>query len=359
MSLRDFLYNKTGQYWLAQVLGWGGYFTLVYFVNDKLQEDDLWINLLAGVFVLRILITHAFRWVVIRFNWFRYKPAGILWRTVLACMVMGSVDTILGFILNDTLTLPEPFDWEEVTVRVVILDSFVSSIFFAMWSAIYFAFHYVGKSRQEEIKNIQFEASKTEIELKNLKAQLNPHFMFNSMNSIRALVDEEPDRAKFAITQLSSILRNTLLMGKSKTVSIKDELSVVKDYLSLEGIRYEERLKVEYAVQDEVLGCEIPPMMIQTLVENAIKHGISKLPAGGNLLVSIGADADRIEVIVENSGTLQSANPETGIGLRNTIKRLDLLYGNDSEFSIKSITDKVITKFSFPKVTVDEGYRNR
>ncbi len=285
--------------------------------------------------------------VIVGFNWFKFKPLNVLWRVVIACILISSIDILvdLGY---ERLLLEEELHTKRET-RPILLGIIIKSLFYFMWSAIYFAFHYIGKSRAEEIKNIQLEASKTEIELKNLKAQLNPHFMFNSMNSIRALVDENPVQAKYAITQLSSILRNTLLMGKSKIVPIKDELAVVKDYLSLEGIRYEERLKVNYKIDERLMNCEIPPMMMQTLVENAIKHGISKLPNGGNLDITIQEQVDRVEVLIVNSGTIQSENPETGIGLRNTIKRLDLLYGAESEFSIRSGEHKVTTRFIYPK----------
>ncbi len=347
MSWSTLLYNKKVQYWIAQIFGWAAYYVLVYFSQSTLQESENLVPFLVTIYIASILLTHLLRFVIIRFNWFRFKPVHVLWRVVIACLLLAFVDEWYDNIMFD-LIIEEEFH-SELSNRAFLLNVIIASIFLFMWSALYFAFHYIGKSRAEEIKNIQLEASKTEIELKNLKAQLNPHFMFNSMNSIRALVDENPVQAKFAITQLSSILRNTLLMGKSKIVPIKDELAVVKDYLSLEAIRYEERLKVNYNIDEHLLDCEIPPMMMQTLVENAIKHGISKLPDGGDLDITIQENTDKIEVSIVNSGYIQSENPETGIGLRNTIKRLDLLYGADSEFNIRSGAGKVTTRFIYPK----------
>src|SRR5690606_38237133 len=125
------------------------------------------------------------------------------------------------------------------------------------------------------------QAVKNEIELNRLISQLNPHFVFNSMNSIRALIDEDPKLAKQAVTELSNVLRNFLLMGKKTMVAFSEELKMVKDYLSLEKIRFEEKLQIIIKVDDDCMNFLVPPLMIQTLVENGIKHGTSKLPEGG------------------------------------------------------------------------------
>jgi LytS/YehU family sensor histidine kinase len=115
-----------------------------------------------------------------------------------------------------------------------------------------------------------------ELELQTIKAHINPHFIFNSLNSIRALVDENPERARKAVTELSNILRSSLQSDKMETVSLQKELSIVKDYLALEYMRFEDRLKIVYDIDEDTLDRPVPPMMLQTLVENAIKHGISK-----------------------------------------------------------------------------------
>lgn len=348
MSLGNIVNNKRGQYWLAQFTGWGAYFTLVYFSNQALQEKEYAFTFLGLLMMISIGLTHTVRYIIIKTDWFKNKPAGIVVRVFIASIIAASIYDFLANALED---LFDPaFKWGDLKLKQTILGIIITSIFHFMWHAIYFAYHYIGKSRDEEIKNIQLEASKTEIELKNLKSQLNPHFMFNSMNSIRALIDEDPNRAKFAVTQLSSILRNTLLMGKNKIVSLQEEVSVVKDYLSLEGIRYEERLQVTYSIDETLLDCEVPPMMIQTLVENSIKHGIAKLPQGGQLKIVIQPlGKDKIEVVVENSGALLDNMPKTGIGLGNTNKRLNLLYGDAGQFNIWGKEGTVISRFEYPR----------
>jgi LytS/YehU family sensor histidine kinase len=168
------------------------------------------------------------------------------------------------------------------------------------------------------------------------------------MNSIRALIDENPLKAKEAITKLSGILRATLLLDKGKEISLKDELNLVKDYLKLEHIRFEDRLTYEFKISDEVLNYKIPPFIIQTQVENAIKHGISKLPGDGFILIEA-FERNKILIIkVINSGKLNLEKSLTGLGFKNSEQRLLLLYGNDGKINIKEIENRVIVDINIP-----------
>jgi LytS/YehU family sensor histidine kinase len=200
-----------------------------------------------------------------------------------------------------------------------------------------------------------------ELELKTIKAHINPHFIFNSLNSIRALVDENPERARKAITELSNILRSSMQVEKSETVTLEKELYIVKDYLALENMRFEDRLKIEYQVDEDTLAQLVPPMMLQTLVENAIKHGISKQINGGVVRV-ISAFKDHYhELAVQNTGRLNGAingenhavvdggSVELGFGLSSTNDRLSLLYGNKAKFEIRQATPTLVeAKVSIP-----------
>src|SRR5690606_29628076 len=174
--------------------------------------------------------------------------------------------------------------------------------------------------------SLRFQAANNEIKLNQLRNQLNPHFIFNALNSVRALVDEDPQKAKSAITQLSNILRYSLVMDKHQTIDFADEITTVFDYLNLESIRFEERLSVNYEIEEDAYDYKIPPMMLQTIVENAIKHGISNLMKGGTIEIhcSIGL-SDDLYIQVKNSGQLKS-NPVdskdgSGHGIPNTIQR--------------------------------------
>ena len=195
------------------------------------------------------------------------------------------------------------------------------------------------------------EASVREIELNNLKSQLNPHFIFNALNSIRALVDENPGKSKEAINQLANILRNSLTTGKRGLTKFEDELKIVKDYLGLESIRFEERLQTQFEIDPESRDFLVPPLMIQTLVENGIKHGIAKLTAGGVIHMKASVHNDRLTIQVRNSGHYHngSTSMSGGLGLENTRQRLKLIYGDKASFRILPESDTfVLTEIEIP-----------
>ncbi len=182
-----------------------------------------------------------------------------------------------------------------------------------------------------------------EVELSNLKAQLNPHFIFNALNSIRALVDEDPLKSKESITQLSHILRNSLLTDRKKLIPFSEELKTVMDYLSLESIRYEERLKTKIDIDKNSGKFMVPPLMLQTLVENGIKHGISNLKEGGEISISSKMFGKHLQLQIRNSGQLSNSFSEgKGFGIDNTRKRLNLIFGDSASFEIKNDTNKTV-----------------
>jgi two-component system LytT family sensor kinase len=187
--------------------------------------------------------------------------------------------------------------------------------------------------------------------LKTLKSQLNPHFMFNALNSIRALIEEDPQSAQTAVTKLSNILRYSLKMERIETVPLEDEMKAVSDYLSLEKIRFEERLKFEIEISPDSLNIEIPPMMIQTLVENGIKHGISKRTGGGEISICSSIKDSTLHIKIKNNGQIEDEvlKHSKGFGISNTKHRLNLLYGEKASFTIKNDPgDKVHAEIVIP-----------
>jgi two-component system, LytTR family, sensor kinase len=214
---------------------------------------------------------------------------------------------------------------------------FTFFILTALWLLIYMAWHYVDKNRKDQLDKLRLEGVVKSLELKTIKSHINPHFIFNALNSIRALVDENPARARTAITELSNILRSSLQAEKLETVPLEQELDIVQDYLALEQMRFEERLKVEMHIDPDTLAQPIPPMMLQNLVENAIKHGISKDVHGGIIIIRSYFKDDHHELVVQNTGNLQSLKMDasSGFGLRSTQDRLNLLYQQKAHFEIE------------------------
>ena len=192
------------------------------------------------------------------------------------------------------------------------------------------------------LDTLKLESLVKELELKTIKAHITPHFIFNSLNSIRALVDENPQRARKAVTELSNILRSSMQTEKMETVPLEKELHIIKDYLALENMRFEDRLKVEYDIDEDTLDQPVPPMMLQTLVENAIKHGISQQINGGVIKLISDFKGDYHELVVQNTGQLNGSVNTEGFGIPSTTNRLNLLYGDKASFAIKQINGSLV-----------------
>ncbi len=227
-------------------------------------------------------------------------------------------------------------------------DIIFTFILIALWLLLYMIWHYLERNRKDEVDRLNLEKTVKELELKTIKSHINPHFIFNSLNSIRALVDENPKRARTAITELSNILRSSLQVEKMETVPLHKELDIVKDYLALEQMRFEERLRVEMEIDEDTLEQRVPPMMLQTLVENAIKHGISKRINGGTVKIISRFTEKDFELIVQNSGTLEKKNEE-GFGFKSTRDRLKFLCNGNAYFKVEEIAgSKVQSKIVMP-----------
>lgn len=227
-------------------------------------------------------------------------------------------------------------------------DIIFTFILIALWLLLYMIWHYLERNRKDEIDRLNLEKTVKDLELKTIKSHINPHFIFNSLNSIRALVDENPKRARTAITELSNILRSSLQVEKLETVPLQKELNIVKDYLALEQMRFEERLKVEMEIDEDTLEQPIPPMMLQTLAENAIKHGISKRINGGSIKIISRFKDNNFELIVQNTGNLVDKTTE-GFGFKSTRDRLKFLCNGNAYFKVEEIEPaKVQSKIVIP-----------
>jgi len=277
--------------------------------------------------VVGIALTHAYRYLILQFRILKLKIVYQLFFIAVSSLMLSVIFCVAGSVFF-VLSLEE------------VINGIVPFLF---WSIIYFGFHYLENYKKTEIQNLRWEAASKDIELNKLKSQLNPHFMFNSMNSIRALIDENPAKAKEAVTQLSNILRNTLLMNKNKEIVLEEELRIVKDYLDLEQIRYEERLRYEMEIDPSSVTKLVPPLIIQAQVENAIKHGISKIPGGGVVKVKTKLEDNNLLLEVKNTGSLSNEKSDTGFGFANSKQRLDLLYGGKASIEITEENSNEVT----------------
>ena len=292
---------------------------------------------------LGIPITHIMRNIIIKRNWLILPIEKIVPRLFI-CIVIASFIYSLSLLTFFALfNLSETDPKKNVAfINMLVLRTFDSSLILMVWVLIYYVYHFFQKNKKQEVDTFRLQSLVKELELKTIKSHINPHFIFNSLNSIRALVDENPQRARRAITELSNILRSSMQTEKMETVPLEQELNIVKDYLALEQMRFEERLKVQFDIDEDTLCQPIPPMMLQTLAENAIKHGISKQVNGGMVTIISDFVDDHHEIIIRNSGFLNGRAGQMGFGLQSTQDRLNLLFGTKATFEIKDIPGNMV-----------------
>jgi two-component system LytT family sensor kinase len=339
--------KKIWMYWIAQIVGWGLFTVLVfalYMTSGKVLITKSFICLNILSFGLSLGISHVLRIIVIKFDWLRLNLWNLIWRSFLSAIILSCIYEFFDYFVSDLFVIDyyvTPLENNDYTISNFLGSIFLNSILFSLWLSFYYTYLFIEKSRNQEIKNLLLEASRNEIELKNLREQINPHFLFNSLNSIKALVEINKYEAKDAITKLSNLLRKSIQLSKNKLILIREELEIVETYINLEKIRFEERIQSTFNVDPNALNCKIPPLMIQTLVENAIKHGLSKSINGGILELIIKKKENNVFIFIKNTGNLGLLDESEGIGIQNTKKRLDILFGEESKFKIAQKGDFV------------------
>ncbi len=335
-------------YWATQLAGWALYLSVFSFLSYLEKGTTGRFDVALGQYFIGIAVSHAMRGIIIRNKWLEKSIGFTLPRLILAALLLGLAAFCAETIVHTAIVRPlDPYTyWTSLDHFGRIINW---TLLLSIWSFVYFAYIYFIRHRRDEIRNLRLETANRENQLNTLRAQLNPHFMFNALNSIRALVDEDPEQAKRSITQLSAILRNAMATVKRRTVPLGEEIDIVKAYLALEAIRFEERLRVQFALEEGTERELVPPMLLQTLVENAVRHGVAKLPQGGDLRISVHRGLDNMVLSVSNSGHYQPGTINgTGIGLRNTRKRLDMIYGGQARIHIENRDGMVVTEVEIP-----------
>jgi two-component sensor histidine kinase len=297
--------------------------------------------ILVMIMLQGLLLTHYSRLAIQRWGWKQLGWAALLPRVAAMSTVMSMIWSLVGFGYVYAV-LGEPWKAKFAPAFVITTATINGVLLFTGWFCVYFIYHAFERLRRMQLDQLQLAASVKEAELRALKSQVNPHFLFNSLNSLRALIDEDAPRARESVTRLANMLRYSLQSGQQETVSLEEEIRIVEDYLALEQIRHEDRLRVRWAVTDEARSRAVPPMLLQTLVENAVKYGISTRREGGEVAISADIESDHLHIAVSNPGDLAStpsavaarAGSSTGVGLRNASERLKLLFGDRARLTL-------------------------
>jgi signal transduction histidine kinase len=340
--------KRSHVYWLCQILGWSahgvvnGIFAFLAGVGlPRASAISVWG---AGA---AILCSHIFRGWMRRRNWLKFTPLEALPRVFLASIVVGLAITALvtagwPIVFGMAALKSSGYGW-------IFPAIFIWSVTVFLWSVIYFGVHYFGSYQTSEMENLHLAVIAKDAQLRVLLAQVNPHFIFNCLNSLRALIIEDPPRAQSMVTELASMLRYSLQSGKTEAVSLETELEAVSAYLKLEAIRLEERLRIKIDMDPKSLETRIPPMLLQTLVENGVKHGVARLAQGGEIRIGSEMRNDELKIRVENSGQLAESSGTTRVGLENIRQRLQLLYGDAASLVLRNQNaDFVIAEVSIP-----------
>lgn len=349
LSVVLYLMDAKRFYWPAQFLGWTAYcslLTLSVYNKNPDSITSLFLFNVAVALVSGILITHLQRLVFIRLGWLDLRLPKLLPRVLLSSLLSAMAISMIDIVADHYLGIHDYHKSNFITGTIIGILAVLFLVLF--WNAIYFTFHFFQRSRVQEISNLELMASNRESELKNLRSQLNPHFLFNSLNSIRALVDIDPKKAKVSVTTLSNLLRNSLEFGKENLVTLEKELELAKSYLDLEKIRFEERLEVDWKLTPGLENFEIPPFTLQMLIENAIKHGISHLKDGGVVEIAAYEKDNNVVLEVKNSGSLEKIT-DLGVGVQNIKKRLNLQYGEGAVFTLLEEEGKVVARIKFSR----------
>jgi sensor histidine kinase YesM len=323
------------RYWYCQLAGWGIWFCIYSSTLLLSPRRTIPVAAVAFMALSGLGASHVLRLVVRRRGYMALPPGSLVPRLLALILMLAAALT--GLNLLAMLYAFRVFTWSQTSLVGYVFTYGTWSALLSGWVAIYVAVHYFDRHRRSELEKLRLEILSRDAQLGALRAQLNPHFMFNCLNSIRALVAENPERAQSAITELSNLLRRSLQAERLPLVTLREEMETVSEYLRLESLRYEQRLQVETAIDGASLDRRVPPLLVQTLVENAIKHGIARSPQGGVLRIEAVCQGGELQLQVVNTGTIaEAARDGGGTGLSNARRRLAILFGETASLALRT-----------------------
>jgi hypothetical protein len=214
------------------------------------------------------------------------------------------------------------------------------------------AFHYAlvafETSSQAQARAMQASILAREAELRALKAQIDPHFLFNSLHSISALTASDPAKAREMCVLLSDFLRSSLKMGDRERIPLSEELGLARSFLAIQQIRFGARLRLEEDVKDGAVACMVPPLLLQPLVENAVTHGVATRVDGASIRIRISRTRERVAIGVENTFDKDARRRRGGLGMANVRKRLEVCYGDAASMEVREAGDRFTVDLRFP-----------
>jgi len=344
--------NRNLVFWILQFAGWGFLNLLSVFILKEVSTEFLLYSVLGGIFI-GVFSTSVLRWYLkknIFFDEFGWKDlVKIVVSTLISAAIFGILNMIFGYLYvkigpsmtSDELQIIKVYDSKWLIV--------FSSLFnICAWVICYLGIKVLLKFNSNRIERLELNTNLKQAQLNTLKGQINPHFMFNSLNNIRGLMLEDVEKSREMLTKLSEMLRYSLTKNNVNGIAVEEEIEMVDNYIALSKIQFEDRLQFEKNIEKDTLQFQIPPMIIQLLIENAAKHGISNLKEGGKIKLILRKKESGLQILVINSGKLEISKGSTQLGLKNIKQRLKLLYGDKATFSLDEISAEVVAEINIP-----------
>lgn len=343
------LQRRAPSFWPLQIGGWAlyGLATAVSYIPFRHMHEavDYQAAFLCSTFLASFLL-----YACCHFLWRRSTPlASALFLSVGFSYILGVLCTVVSALTALHLAADHaPLSWSMVAAR-----AFEGAIILIAWSALYFGIKHYGTVEEQRRRLLESEATAREAQLQALRYQLQPHFLFNTLNAISSLVvSKQPERATEMIVKLATLLRNTLSVPEVHLVTLREELAVTEEYLSIEQIRFGSRLAVLLSVSPEASEAQVPRFLLQPIVENAIRHGIARCPNGGEVSITASVIEGQLRIDIENDrmeGLPPSGNEGNGLGLANTKTRLEKLYGEQGSVIVTAAQNtRFLVSIQFP-----------
>ncbi len=338
-------------YWLCQLGGWTAIWLLKAvgpLLSPWMEPHPTYASYWAVYFLTMLCFSHGYRCLIHRLhwkslNWWKLLPRVLAVSTIVSLLTTGIVLVCIWGDLSKTVL----FGYLPI---LVIKATSIGISLMMVWSVIYFGYHHQRAFQEIQLHQLRLHAALKEAEHRALSAQVNPHFLFNSLNTLRSLIEENPARARTAVTELALVFRASLQTTRKNLIPLREELQTVNAYLSLERARHEERLRVHEDIAANTLDAMVPPFLLQTLVENAVKFGIASRPEGGEISYSASFNERGLVLRVTNPGDIRTPAVPSGVGIENSRLRLRLLFGPEAFLNLSSPeNDLVLAEVFIPR----------
>ena len=363
-TLNESLFEASNDFWSYHI---GGIVVLLTFdlaLNSILTSSSVWnfystagITWGACFFFAGLILRSHYK----NANWETQTQSMVLIKTIASCMFFGFFVVLAMSFISMSLYFDDYLQYRryqnsnvwsvQIIIEFFFRNWFATSFYLLCWMMLYIGITSRRKAKQIEIDNLRLQNSLKEAELSSLSNQLNPHFLFNALNNIRFMIHEDANNAETMLMSLSSVLRYSLDSSKNEKVPFEEELEISHRYIDLIQIQFEERLNFSLDIPKQLSECYLPPMVLQMLLENAVKHGIDNIREGGTITVEAKLEDQTMILIVCNDlpADYASTTKEPGIGLYNIGQRLDLLYGAQGSIKTEVVENKFCVTVEIPQ----------